>query len=78
MIHTGFITALPREVAKIYGQATSHKDSKPNVFFGVQLGHILAAHKRTHYGESQIYQERCAYDKHRKANRYRIGRGTSA
>ena len=75
MIHSGTVTALPREVAKIYGSSTSHKESKPNPYFAVQLGHILRAHRGTRYGEREIYLERGEDDKHRKVVTYRICHG---
>ncbi len=75
MIHGGTITTLPREVARIYGQSTSHKETKPNPFFAVQLGHILRAHRGTRYGEQEMYLERGTEDRHRKVVRYRIRMG---
>lgn len=78
MIHAGGITALPRDVAKIYGQSTSHKESAPNPYFAVQVGHILRAHKGTRYGSTEVYLERATEDKHKKVARYRICHGMSA
>lgn len=67
--------ALPREVAKIYGQTTSHVGSKPNPYFAVQLGHVLRSRRGTRYGLSEVYLERVAEDRHAKTVRYRIRRG---
>ena len=75
MIHGGSISALPREVARIYGQSTSHKETRPNAYFGVQLGHILRAHRGTRYGDREIHLERGTEDRHRKVVRWRICQG---
>jgi hypothetical protein len=74
LIHGGDL-ALPREVAKIYGQTTSHVGTKPNPYFAVQLGNVLRSHRGTRYGPSEIYLERGGEDRHAKVACYRIRRG---
>jgi hypothetical protein len=74
LIHRGDV-ALPREVARIYGQTTSHVDSKPNPYFAVQLGNVLRRQRGTRYGTSEVYLERSAEDRHAKIVLYRIRRG---
>jgi hypothetical protein len=66
---------LPREVAKIYGQTTSHVGSKPNPYFAAQLGSVLRSHRGTRYGASEVYLERDGEDRHAKTACYRIRRG---
>jgi hypothetical protein len=66
---------LPREVAKIYGQTTSHVGARPNPYFAVQLGHVLRSRRGTRYGSSEVYLERSAEDRRAKTVRYRIRRG---
>ena len=74
MIHKGEF-ALPREVARIYGQTTTHDGAKPNQYFAVQLGNILRGRRGTRYGASEVYLERGTADKHAKTVRYRIRHG---
>jgi hypothetical protein len=74
LIHGGDL-ALPREVAQIYGQTTSHESSKPNPYFAVQLGNIFRSHRETRYGQSEAFLERSSKNSHEKSIRYRIRRG---
>ncbi|MGE5644152.1 MAG: hypothetical protein ACM336_00030 [Acidobacteriota bacterium] len=73
-IQTGGI-ALPREVAKIYGQTTSHEAARPNPYFAVQLGNILRARRGTRFGENEIFLERTGEDRHKKTVLYKIRHG---
>jgi hypothetical protein len=74
LIHPGDLT-LPREVAKTYGQTTSHAGSKPNPYFAVQLGNVLRRHCGMRYGAGEVCLERSAEDRHAKIVLYRIRRG---
>lgn len=78
MIHSGVISNLPKEVAKVYGSSTTHEKSEPNPYFGVQVGHILRARRGTRFGPTEIYLERSSQDLHNKVVLYRIGRGNGA
>jgi len=74
MIHMGSIGNLPRELAKVYGSSTTHVKSKPNPYFGVQVGHLLRSKRGTCFGEAGICLERATEDRHAKVVLYKIGR----
>jgi len=75
MIHSGTVGGLPRELAKIYCSSTTHVKSKPNAFFGVQVGHVLRAKRGTCFGEAGVCIDRATEDRHAKVILYKIAHG---
>jgi Bifunctional DNA primase/polymerase, N-terminal len=55
--------SLPRELADIFKQPTTHEASRPNPSFTTLVGYALKSHRDTRHGDSGIYLKRIENDR---------------